>query len=269
MDPRTDRLQDTERLADTDRAAQPLAFDRPPHAGHYQLGALLGSGGMADVYRAFDPTLNRPVALKFLRGTNRDDLTRFLREARAQAQVGHDNICDVYEAGIVDGRPFIAMRCIDGATLADAAPRMSVDEKVAVLADVAEAVHAAHRTGLVHRDLKPNNIMVEPRPEGGWHPWVLDFGLARDSSMDSMTTVGSVMGTPPYMAPEQARGDRSAIDRRTDVYSLGATLYDLLSGRPPFMGDSTVAVMMMVVNDEPRLRARSTLRSPPTSRRSS
>jgi eukaryotic-like serine/threonine-protein kinase len=251
-------FHDTERLAVSDGTELPLDEERPMPStvGRYQIGALLGSGGMAEVYRAFDPTLNRPVALKFLRETNREHLTRFLREARAQAQVGHDNICDVYEAGVVDGRPFIAMRCIDGATLADAAPRMSVEEKVAVMADVAEAVHAAHRTGLVHRDLKPNNIMVEARPEGGWHAWVLDFGLARDSSLDSMTTVGTIMGTPPYMAPEQARGERASIDRRTDVYSLGATLYDILGGRPPFLADSSVAVMLKVMNeDAPSLRA--------------
>ena len=258
MDAKTDRFPDTERRpTDEDSAAATSAFERvmPAKVGRYEIRELLGAGGMAEVYRAFDPTLNRAVALKFLRETSRDDLARFLREARAQAQIGHDNICDVYETGVVDGRPFIAMRCIDGITLADAAPRMSIDEKVRVLADVAEAVHAAHRTGLVHRDLKPNNIMVEQRAEGGWHAWVLDFGLARDSSMDTMTTIGSVMGTPPYMAPEQARGDRSAIDRRTDIYSLGATLFDILSGRPPFIGDSTVAVMLQVVNEEaPSLR---------------
>jgi len=204
---------------------------------------------MAEVYRAWDPTLNRPVALKFLREMDDEHLTRFMREARTQAQVGHENICDVYETGTLDGRPFIAMQCIDGQTLIDAAPRMSIEEKVAVMADVAEAVHAAHRTGLVHRDLKPQNIMVEAG-ETGLHPYVLDFGLARDQSMDTMTTLGAVMGTPPYMAPEQARGDRSSVDRRTDVYSLGATLYDILAGRPPFVGDSSVGTMMKVINED-------------------
>lgn len=228
----------------------------PATLGRYEIRELLGAGGMAEVYRAYDPTLNRAVALKFLRETDREHLARFLREARAQAQIGHENICDVYESGIIEGRPFIAMRCIEGTTLAEAALRMSVDEKVAVMTEVAEAVHAAHRTGLVHRDLKPNNIMVEPKPDGGWHPWVLDFGLARDSSMDTMTTIGTVVGTPPYMAPEQARAERTKIDRRTDVYSLGATLFDILTGRPPFVADSAVDVMMKVVTEEaPSLRA--------------
>jgi eukaryotic-like serine/threonine-protein kinase len=223
--------------------------------GRYEIGVLLGSGGMAEVYRAYDATLNRAVALKFLRETDDEHLERFMREARTQAQVGHDNICDVYETGTLDGRPFIAMQCIDGFTLAEAAGRMSVEEKVRVMADVAEAVHAAHRTGLVHRDLKPQNIMVEATAEGGWHPYVLDFGLARDQSMDTMTTIGAVMGTPPYMAPEQARGERAKIDRRTDVYSLGATLYDLLTGRPPFVADSSVATMMKLLSEEaPSLR---------------
>jgi tetratricopeptide (TPR) repeat protein len=251
MNPTRDRLSDDTELIGSGPST-PFDPQRsvPPTVGHYKVGALLGSGGMAEVYRAFDPTLNRAVALKLLRETDRDFLARFLREARAQARVGHDNICDVYEAGIADGRPFIAMRCIDGLTLMEAASRMSIDEKVAVMADVAEAVHAAHRTGLVHRDLKPNNIMVEARAEGGWHPWVLDFGLARDTSVDSMTTVGTVMGTPPYMAPEQARGERSMIDRRTDVYALGATLFDILSGRPPFIADSIVGVMLKVVSEE-------------------
>ncbi|HEV7763378.1 MAG TPA: protein kinase [Thermoanaerobaculia bacterium] len=247
----------TERL--TEGLSRSLEQSSPPPIpvtiGRYEIGPLLGEGGMAEVYRAFDPTLKRAVALKFLRETDRDHLARFLREARAQAQIGHANICDVYEAGVVDGRPFIAMRCIDGVTLAEAALRMSIDEKVAVMVDVAEAVYAAHRTGLVHRDLKPNNIMVEAKPDGGWHPWVLDFGLARDSSMDTMTTIGTIAGTPPYMAPEQARGERSRIDRRTDVYGLGATLFDILGGRPPFVGDSSVAVIMQVVSEEaPSLR---------------
>ncbi len=252
MDPRDDLSQVTERLSRSGEISLSLdpAAPIPATIGRYEIGSLLGEGGMAEVYRAFDPTLNRPVALKFLRETDREHLSRFIREARAQAQVGHENICDVYEAGIVDGRPFIAMRCIEGATLAEEAPRMSIEEKVAVIADVAEAVHAAHRTGLVHRDLKPSNIMVEAKPDGGWHPWVLDFGLARDASMDTMTTIGMIVGTPPYMSPEQARGQRATIDRRTDVYSLGATLYDILSGRPPFSGDSSVAVIMKVVSDE-------------------
>lgn len=224
--------------------------------GRYEIGVLLGSGGMAEVYRAYDATLNRAVALKFLRETDAEHLGRFMREARTQAQVGHENICDVYETGTLDGRPFIAMQCIDGFTLAEAASRMSVEEKVRVMTDVAEAVHAAHRTGLVHRDLKPHNIMVEANPDGGWHPYVLDFGLARDQSMDTMTTIGTVMGTPPYMAPEQARGDRARIDRRTDVYSLGATLYDLLGGHPPFVADSSVATMMKLLSEEaPSLRS--------------
>jgi serine/threonine-protein kinase len=229
------------------RATRPAM---PSVVGRYELGPLLGAGGMAEVYRAWDPTLSRPVALKFLRDTDDEHLERFMREARTQAQVGHENICDVYETGTADGRPFIAMQCIDGLTLVDAAPKMSIEEKVRVMAEVAEAVHAAHRTGLVHRDLKPHNIMVEADPEGGWHPYVLDFGLARDQSMDTMTTIGAVMGTPPYMSPEQARGERARIDRRTDVYALGATLYDVLTGRPPFVGDSSVGTMMKVISEE-------------------
>src|SRR5690349_1221201 len=133
MDRTSDLSQVTERLSRSGEVSFSLdpAAPVPATIGRYEIGALLGEGGMAEVYRAFDPTLNRAVALKFLRETDRDHLSRFLREARAQAQVGHENICDVYEAGIVDGRPFIAMRCIEGATLAEEAPRMSIEEKVA------------------------------------------------------------------------------------------------------------------------------------------
>ncbi|HYI10379.1 MAG TPA: protein kinase [Thermoanaerobaculia bacterium] len=255
----SDAYEATQRLAEAARSHPVNARVAVPLnglVGRYQIESLLGSGGMAEVYRAFDPALNRHVALKFLRDTDPEHLTRFMREARAQAQIGHPNICDVFDTGIVDGRPYIAMQCIEGATLAEAGRKMSVDEKAAVMVDVAEAVHAAHRTGLVHRDLTPGNIMVEAKSAGGWQPYVLDFGLARDQSMDTMTTIGMVMGTPPYMAPEQARADRAHIDRRTDVYSLGATMYDLFAGRPPFLADSSIGVMMKVVNeDAPPLRS--------------
>jgi eukaryotic-like serine/threonine-protein kinase len=223
----------------------------PPSAGRYELGTLLGSGGMADVYRATDSTLGRAVALKFLRAIDVDQTERFMREARAQAHVEHPNICKVYEVGNAGGRPFIAMQCIEGMTLAQAAAHMPLDAKVAVMADVADAVHAAHRVGLVHRDLKPGNIMLEETDDGRRHPYVLDFGLARDQESSRLTTIGVVMGTPSYMAPEQARGDRQRIDRRTDVYGLGATLYELLTGRPPFDGDTSMAVLMQLMQDDP------------------
>lgn len=219
--------------------------------GRYRVEELVGSGGMADVYRAFDTELHRHVAIKFLREGDAGRVDRFMREARAQAHVDHEHVCRVFEAGVLEGRPFIAMQWISGMTLADAAPSMALEEKVAILADVAEAVQAAHRGGLVHRDLKPNNIMLEAREEGGWHAYVLDFGLARDQSSSTMTSTGVIMGTPSYMAPEQARGETSQVDRRTDVYALGATMYDILAGRPPHVGHTNVEVVLKVIGEDP------------------
>ncbi len=220
----------------------------------YQILELLGSGGTGEVYRARDAQLDRVVALKVLRGEDPRLLARLLREARAQARVPHAHICEVYEVGQQEGRTFIAMRLIEGETLDRAAARMSLEEKVETFLAVAEAVQAAHRHGLIHRDLKPGNVMVE-RAGGRWHPFVLDFGLALELEAPGLTASGTLQGTPAYMAPEQVAGGPEALDRRADVYSLGAMLYQILAGRPPFRGDSPVAVMMEALhNDPPPLR---------------
>jgi serine/threonine-protein kinase len=214
----------------------------------YETGVLLGSGGMADVYRAVDPVLGRAVALKFLR---RDDpilVERLLREARAQAKVEHELVCKVYEVGTLGDRAYIAMQLIDGERLDAVAPKLCLEEKLTIVRDVAGAVHAAHRVGLVHRDLKPGNILVESR-DGAWRPYVTDFGLVRDASQTALTETGEALGTPSYMAPEQARGTARLVDRRTDVYSLGAVLYELLVGRPPFVGTSPVQILVDVLHD--------------------
>jgi serine/threonine-protein kinase len=216
----------------------------------YQTAVPLGEGGMGTVYRAFDPVLGRPVALKFLRGDNPALAQRLLREARLQARVDHEHVCRVYEAGESEGRPYIAMQYIEGQTLDRVAPTLSLEQKVRVMREVAEAVHAANRIGLVHRDLKPGNVMVEVREEG-LHPYVLDFGLAREVQAEGLTETGLALGSPPYMAPEQARGEIHALDRRTDVYALGAVLYELLCGRPPFQGRSTVEILVKVLHEEP------------------
>jgi serine/threonine-protein kinase len=227
--------------------------------GHerYERGELLGEGGMGQVYRAYDTTLKRPVALKFLRSDDPERIVRFLREAQAQARVDHQNVCKVYEVGELDGRPYIAMQLIQGEALpSPALAQMSVEEKVRILRDVAEAIHAAHRGGLIHRDIKPSNIMLERCEDGSFKPYVLDFGLAREVASAGATSMGLVSGTPHYMAPEQARGQSAALDRRTDVYGLGATLYALLSGHPPFEGPSGLDVLMKVTEEEaPRLTA--------------
>jgi serine/threonine-protein kinase len=185
---------------------------------------LLGEGGMGTVYRGRDKRLGRLVALKLLRRADPDLARRLLQEARAQARVQHEQVCRVYEAGEADGEPFIAMQYIEGQALDRAKERMTLEQKVKVIREVAAALHEAHRIGLVHRDIKPGNILVETGEDGAFKPYIADFGLARDVSQEGQTMTGAVLGTPAFMAPEQARGEVRSLDRRTDVYSLGATL---------------------------------------------
>jgi len=212
--------------------------------------AHIGAGGMGEVFKAWDPELQRWVALKYLR---RDDpmlVERLMREARAQARVDPPSVCTVYEVGSDDGRPYIAMEYVDGEPLDVAARDLSLEQKVLLIKQVAEAVQAAHSVGLVHRDLKPANILVADRG-GVPHPWVLDFGIARIEEAPGLTMTGQVMGTPGYLSPEQARGDLDAVDRRTDVFSLGVILYELLVGDRPFTGDSNVEILLRLLSDEP------------------
>lgn len=223
----------------------------------YSNFSVIGEGGMGTVYRAFDPRLQRRVALKFLRADDREVAEACLREARAQARVDHENVCQIYEVGEVGRRLYISMQYIEGRTLRSLAGELSAREVAEIAAQVARALHAAHLEGLVHRDIKPSNIMVERAADGRWRPYVLDFGLARDLTQASGHTVtGAVLGTPSYMAPEQARGEVHAIDPRTDVYSLGATLYDILSGKPPFDGSVAEVLVQVLQDDAQPLRQR-------------
>jgi len=213
---------------------------------------LLGEGGMGRIFRAVDPALKRLVALKFLRREAPDLVARFVQEAQHQAMVDHPNVCKVYEVGEWQGQTFIAMQFIDGQTLEAAREDMSLMQKVEVMEAVAEAIHMAHRQGLIHRDLKPANIMVERTENLGWKPFVLDFGLARGMHSAAITEHGFVFGTAHYMAPEQVRGESDRVGRRTDVYALGATLYKLLTGEPPFPGKDALDCMRRTAQDEPR-----------------
>jgi len=234
----------------TPNGSTPIGVDRVAEAERYELREAIGSGGMGQVYKAFDRKLKRLVALKFLRGADAVQERRFLHEAQAQARVDHAHVCRVYEVGRLSSQPYIAMQYIEGKTLREAAPGLSFVEKLALMREVAEAVHAAHQTGLVHRDIKPQNILVERGPDGP-RPFVTDFGLARDVRSVGDTAEGAVLGTPQYMAPEQANGDLRALDARTDVYGLGATLYELLTARPPFEGGSQLQILFRMIHEDP------------------
>jgi tetratricopeptide (TPR) repeat protein/predicted Ser/Thr protein kinase len=220
-----------------------------PRFGRYENLNLLGQGGMAIVYKAFDPTLGRHVALKFLRREDPQYLKRFLMEARLQARLNHENICRVYEVGQAEDKPYIAMQYIEGKTLKDVASKLTTLEKALIMKHVAEAVQEAHRAGLIHRDLKPVNILVERTEDGEWIPYVLDFGIARHMEGSDMTATGLILGTPWYMSPEQASG--ATLDHRTDVYSLGATMYELFSGNVPFEAVSAQEILLKILGQEP------------------
>jgi serine/threonine-protein kinase len=221
-----------------------------PNWDRYEPIRLLGQGGMGRVFLARDVRLGREVAIKFVRGEEPELARRIVGEARAQARVNHDRVCKVYEVGEVRGRVYIAMQYINGRSLAELGSELTLAEKVIVMREAALGMAEAHRVGLIHRDLKPSNIMVERTADGELRPYVMDFGVARDWA-DGATLTGTVVGTPHYMAPEQAQGESTQLDRRADVYSLGATLYSLLTNQPPIEGSNPVVVLMRVCTDEP------------------
>ncbi|MDE3246109.1 MAG: protein kinase [Acidobacteriota bacterium] len=217
--------------------------------GPYRLLEVLGEGGMGRVYKALDPLLARPVALKILQHTGGRNQERFFNEARAQARVEHPYVAKVFAMGEAEGLPFIAMQYVNGTTLKEAAPKLRLEEKVRLMAQVCEGVHAAHRLGIIHRDLKPGNVMVEKNSEGAWQPLVLDFGLAWMPEGTALTQAGQTVGTPQYMSPEQARGQ--PLDRRSDVYALGVTCFEFICGRAPFEGDQPLDILRKATETEP------------------
>jgi serine/threonine protein kinase len=221
--------------------------------GNYELLEELGRGGMGVVYRARQKGLNRIVALKMALRTEAKsaaDLVRFRSEAEAAARLDHPGIVPVYEAGEQDGQFYFTMKLVDGTSLNQrlAEGPLPPREAAALLAPVCRAIHFAHQQGVLHRDLKPANILIDS--EG--RPHVSDFGLAKRIEMDSdLTLTGAIIGTPSYMAPEQAAGTRGKLGPASDVYSLGMILYQMLTGRPAFQAASPVDTVLLVLEQEP------------------
>ncbi|HEX4420150.1 MAG TPA: serine/threonine-protein kinase [Kofleriaceae bacterium] len=257
--PGPDELPRVGPLEAYDRTATPIPCVRDladpdgfpvPGWERYEPIRLLGQGGMGRVFLARDLRLDRNVAIKFVRNDDPELARRIVDEARAQARVNDDRVCKVYEVGEVRGRVYIAMQHIDGRPLSELASELTIEQKAIVVRGAALGVAEAHRVGLIHRDLKPSNILVERGTDGTLRPFVVDFGLAREWA-ESTTMTGTVLGTPQFMAPEQARGEVKQLDRRADVYSLGATLYTALVGRTPIEGPNQLAVLTRVAVDEP------------------
>jgi len=220
-------------------------------ADRYELEELVGTGGMSSVFKARDRLLERPVALKILHEhylADADYVERFRREARAVAQLAHPNIVTVIDRGEEGGRQFIVFEYVDGENLKQLVSRegaLPVRDAVQLAAQVARALGYAHHRGIVHRDVKPQNVILN---EDG-RAKVTDFGIARSVDVDGVTQTGTVLGTSDYIAPEQAQGQQ--VNPQTDVYSLGVVLYELLTGELPFRGEGFVAVAMQHVNEPP------------------
>jgi serine/threonine protein kinase len=236
-----------------------------PTIGGYEILGLLGKGGMGRVYKARQTSLKRLVALKVIRAgddAEPDQIARFREEAQAIARLQHPNIVQIYEVGEEDGQPFFSLELVEGGSLAQQLRGipLPVRQAAELVETLARAIHAAHQQGIIHRDLKPANVLLAPPAfvagglgaVGGWVPKITDFGLAKklDDSA-GLTVTGAVMGTPRYMAPEQAAGRSRDISPAVDIYALGVILYELLTGRTPFRG-TTLEVLDQVRHEAPQ-----------------
>ena len=221
--------------------------------GRYEVGPLVGEGAMARVYRARDPEINRTVAIKLLKDelcVDKEYVNRFLREARAAGAISHPNIVTVYDVGRHGETPYITMEFMDEKSLADMLSdntKFSIKQILSFGVQLARALDHAHRRGIVHRDVKPDNILLE----GGQTVKIADFGIARLDSSDDLqkTNAGTVLGTPRYMSPEQAAG--LSVDGRSDLFSLGAIIYELLTGKKAFDSNNVATLIFQIMHKEP------------------
>ncbi len=247
------RTRTLARHADTGGPSAEAGPDELPRIPGYEFLCELGRGGMGIVYKARHLALNRLVALKMLRAgaqAGTEDVVRFLTEAEAAARLRHPNIVQVHDVGSRGGQPYFTMEFVDGGNLAQklAGAPQPAREAAALVEALARAVDLAHQNAVIHRDLKPSNVLLT----GDGTPKVSDFGLAKRVELGSgITETGTTLGTPSYMAPEQAQGNTRAVGPAVDVYALGAVLYETLTGRPPFRAETPAHTVMQVIGDEP------------------
>jgi serine/threonine protein kinase len=241
-------------IDDIPEEARAVESDLSRQLNQYILVKQIGKGGMGAVWKAWDRKLTRWVAIKFLLVSDEEDVARFQREAKLAARLRHPNIAPIYEVGEAPAqqagqttRHYLAMEYIDGSSMASAT-NLPINELLDIFMKVASGIEAAHKAGVVHRDLKPQNVMLT---SDKW-PYVMDFGLAKAIQAESSLSVsGAIMGTPAYMPPEQAQGRLDAIDGQTDIYSLGATMYAVLCKKQPFTGQTPMEILMKVCREEP------------------
>jgi serine/threonine protein kinase/dipeptidyl aminopeptidase/acylaminoacyl peptidase len=241
--------------SDSDKTRSVVILSQGMLVGHYRIVEKIGSGGMGEVYLAEDTKLDRRVALKFLPShlcQDADCRARFKREAQSVAKLDHPNIVSVFEVGEFQGRPFFAMQHVEGQTLKEviAGKTMPLDRILEIGIQICDGLQAAHDKGITHRDIKPSNILIDSHGRAR----IVDFGLASVLGSDPLTKTGSTLGTVGYMSPEQVRGEK--VDHRTDLFSLGVVLYELITGHSPFKSESEAATLHAITDTKPELLAR-------------
>ena len=242
-------------MEDNDNTQSYVALTKGTMVSHYRIVEKIGAGGMGEVYLAEDTDLKRFVALKFMpahTASNADMRARFTREARAVAALSHPNIVTIHEVGEFGGRPYFAMEHVVGETLRAVIKqgKLTTNQAVRLTMQVCDGLHEAHEAGVVHRDIKPGNIIIDTKGRAR----ILDFGLAMVSGEDKLTKTGSTLGTAGYMSPEQASGRKT--DGRSDLFSLGVVLYEMITGRRPFKGEDEAATLHAVTHESPEPLAR-------------